>query len=447
MTKNEVIQLECTALGSNMEGVCHYEGKVIFVPGLLPGESSPVQIVKIQDRYSFGRIAGPVISPSRSRRECDCSSFPKCGGCTARHMCYEETLNNKKSMVEQCFHSISHMDIDLPPVLGMDSPFHYRNKSSFPVGGTKGHPVLGFYAPRSHRIIPVSSCVNAMEPTDDICREFLDWVTVHNLVPYDEETNTGLLRHLIIRVNHVHQVMVILVATAQRIPYIEELISRLTHFNVCSLIVNVNKKQTNVILGDSYHTVYGEDHISDQISGLDFDLSPASFFQVNREQAEKIYSLAISFSGTDKNSTVYDVYCGTGTISLLAARSCKKVIGIEYVEQAVINARKNAVRNHLTNTEFFAGKAEDLLPYIIEHRDAPDIMIVDPPRKGLDPSVIQTMCGTGVSDIIYVSCNPATLARDTVLIQSYGYSLTRIQSVDMFCWTSDVETVAKFSRC
>ena len=438
--------MQCTSLGSNMEGVCHQDGKAIFVPGMLPGESGPVQILKAQDRFSFGKLNGPLENPSPSRRESDCNAFPKCGGCTARHMTYESTLENKKRIVEQCFHSIAHTDLELPPVIGMDTPYHYRNKSSFPIGGTGDDPILGFYAPRSHRIIPVTSCMNAMEPANEICHVFLEWVKHYHVSIYNEETHSGLLRHLIIRINHRHDVMVTLVSTRQHLPHLDELVAKLLPFHLSTLIVNVNQKPTNVILGENFYPVYGDGHLHDQLSGLDFELSSASFFQVNREQAEKIYDLAIQFAELDRNAIVYDVYCGTGTISLLAAKSCKKVIGIEYVNQAVQNAKKNAARNHLENAEFYAGKAEDLLPVLVKQNDAPDVIIVDPPRKGLDSSVIDTMCSTNVPKIVYVSCNPATLARDVAIIQKHGYTVQKIQSVDMFCWTSDVETVCLLSK-
>ena len=446
MIKNDIFQMTCTSLGSNMEGICHQDGMVVFVPGMLPGETSPVRIVKTQANYAFGILDGAPTSPSDTRITPDCASYPKCGGCSARHMSYETTLIYKQKQVQNCFHSIGHIDLEVPPVLGMESPYHYRNKSAFPIGGTKDEPVLGFFAPRSHRIIPVTSCVNAMTPTDDICAAFLSWMKAHRISSYNEEMHTGLLRHLIIRVNRQHESMVTVVARKSNVPFLKDLAQRLQPLGVKTLVLNVNAAPTNVILGQEYLPVYGDGFLHDEILGLNFELSPASFFQVNVAQTEKLYSLAVQFADLTSEKTAYDVYCGTGTISLLLAQHCRQVIGIEVVPQAVENARKNAEANHIFNADFHTGTAESLLPQLIHQTARADVIVVDPPRKGLDPSVIQTICSVSPPKVVYVSCNPATLARDAAMFLEQGYHIDRIQPVDMFCWTSDVETVLLMSQ-
>lgn len=445
MNKNDIFEMTCTSLGSNMEGICHYDGLVVFVPGMLPGETSSVRVVKTQSNYAFGILDAMPDPPSEVRIQPDCSAYPKCGGCSARHMSYETSLLYKQNQVKNCFHSIGHIDIDIPPVLSMEDPYHYRNKSSFPLGGTKEDPVLGFYAPRSHRIIPVASCTNAMVPTDEICHAFLSWMKAHRLSSYNEETHTGLLRHLIIRVNRQHESMVTVVARKANVPFLKDLSQKLIPLGVRTLVLNVNPEATNVILGSEYLPVYGEGFLHDQILGLDFELSPASFFQVNVSQTEKLYSLALQFADLTPSQTAFDVYCGTGTISLLLARQCRQVIGIEVVPQAVENAKKNASANQITNAEFYTGTAESMLPKLVSATRA-DVIVVDPPRKGLDASVIQTIADVSPDRVVYVSCNPATLARDAALFLTHGFHIEKVQPVDMFCWTSDVETVCCLRR-
>ena len=443
--KNDIVELTCSRLGSNMEGICFYDGFTIFVPGLLPDETGTVHIVKVQNTIAYGILSSQLTS-SADRIEPECTSYPKCGGCTCRHMSYKTTLESKRQQVQYCFHSIGHIDIDIPPIIGMEEPFHYRNKSSFPVGGTSENPVLGFFAPRSHRIIPVSSCINAMLPTDEICRLFLSWMKQHHLEPYHEDSHTGLIRHLVLRINQKHEFMVTIVSKEKDVPYLNDLVEQLKPLGLISLVVNVNHQASNVILGNKYYTVFGPGTIHDQLLNLDFELSPASFFQVNVVQAEKIYQLALDFASLSPDSNVFDVYCGTGTISLSLASHCKHVIGIEIVPQAIDNARENAIRNHFQNTEFIVGKAEDCLPELIANHERADVILVDPPRKGLDPVVIQSICSTKPDRLVYVSCNPATLARDAMMIVEKGFYLKKIQCVDMFCWTSDVESVALFER-
>ena len=446
MKKNECFPMSADRLGADLEGVCIHEGMPVFVPGLLPGESADVRIVKTEKRYAFGRMESKPSPVSPDRRTPDCASYPRCGGCTGRHMSYESSLSAKRQQVEDCFRRIAGIETDVPPVLGMDSPFGYRNKTSLPAGGTAECPVLGFYAPRSHAVIAAASCPNAMPPANDLASAFLDWMKMFHVEPYHEETRQGLIRHLMIRVNRKGESMITVVANNSSLPHRQELIDALVPLGTVSLWLNENRAVTNVILSDKFHLLYGKESILCSLFDLQFELSPASFFQVNPVQTEKLYQTALDYAQLKPTDLLCDVYCGAGTITLTMARYCRKAIGIEIVVPAVDNAKWNAVLNGISNVSFHDGKAEELLPQMVSGGLRPDVIVVDPPRKGLDPAVIRAMAQADPDRIVYVSCNPATLARDAGLLRDEGYLVRRIQPVDMFCWTSGIETVVRFSR-
>lgn len=446
MRKNDLIDLSCDGLGADLEGVGHHEGMAVFVPGLLPGETAPVRIVKVQSRFAFGRMVGAPAVPASVRQVPDCPAYPRCGGCTGRHMTYEATLEAKRQQVADCFRRIGHISIDVPPVLGMDEPSAYRNKTALPVGGTADHPQLGFFAPRSHALIPIDSCPNAMPPADELCRAFLGWMRAYHIPPYMEETHSGLVRHLVIRVNRQGQAMVTVVVNGSSLPHEQELADALFPLGAVSVMLNENRERTNVILGRRFRTIRGMDTLTDTLCGLTFDLSPAAFFQVNPTQTERLYQTALDFAQLRPNHMLCDVYCGAGTITLMMARHCRSVLGIEVVPQAIENARQNAQRNGITNADFRTGAAEEVLPQLVAEGLRPDVIVVDPPRKGLDPAVIAAIAAAEPRRIVYVSCNVATQARDAALLQEVGYGLDKVQPVDMFCWTSGVETVALLSK-
>ena len=446
MQKNEIFRLSAGKLGADMEGVCRLNGVPVFVPGLLPGEETDVRIVKVEKRYAFGRMESPPAAPSPARKDPGCPVYPRCGGCTCRHMSYEAALEAKRQQVQDCFERIGGIRIDVPPVLGMDDPSAYRNKTSLPCGGTAAEPVLGFYAPRSHTVIPAAECPNAMPPAGEIARRFLDWMRRFRVEPYAEESHKGLVRHLVIRVNREGKSMVTVVANGNRLPHAEELTEALKPLGVVSLWLNENRDRTNVILSRYFHLIYGSKTLPDILCGLRFELSPASFFQVNPVQTEKLYAAALDFAALKKEETVADVYCGAGTITLAAASRCASAVGIEIVPDAVQNARRNAERNGITNAVFHAGAAEELLPRMVKEGMRCDAVLVDPPRKGLEPAVISAVAQAGPSRVVYVSCNPATLARDAALFREAGYETVKVQPVDMFCWTSGIETVCLLSR-
>ncbi len=446
LKKNESLLLRAENLGAEMEGVCRYSGVPVFVPGLLPGEEAPVQIVKVEKRYAFGRMLSPPAQPSPERRAPDCPAYPRCGGCAARHMTYEATLAAKRQQVLDCFARIGHLDADVPPVLGMEEPFRYRNKTALPISGTAAEPQLGFFAPRSHRLIPITDCPNAMKPSGDIARAVLAWMKEFRIAPYDETTGQGQIRHLVLRVSRTHEAMVTLVVNGKRLPHAQELYSLLSPLGVISLYLNENTRRTNVIFGDRFQLLHGEKTLSDTLCGLRFELSPASFFQVNPLQTETLYSTALRFAELSPGDSLCDVYCGAGTISLMMAGHCRQVTGIEIVPSAVENARENALRNQISNAAFHLGKAEDLLPRMVREGLQPDVIVVDPPRKGLDPEVIHAIAEAGPDRLVYISCNPATQARDAALLKEKGYLIRQIQPVDMFPYTSHVETVLLMSQ-
>ena len=446
MRKNEILTLTCDALGADMEGVCRADGMAVFVPGMLPGETAQVRIVKDQKRYAFGRMEGAPVDPSPDRRMPDCPAYPRCGGCSCRHMSHESTLAAKRQQVQDCFQRIGKLDVTVPPVLGMAEPSAYRNKTALPVGGPVDAPCVGFFAPRSHAIIPIDRCPNAMPPADDISRAVLDWMKAHKIASYNEETHTGLIRHIVTRVNREHQALVTLVVNGNTIPQAAELWNALQPLGVIGLVLNENRDKTNVILGRKFRTLYGESTLKDVLCGLTFDLSPAAFFQVNPVQTEVLYQTALDFADLRPDDRLCDVYCGAGTISLMMARHCQEVLGIEIVPQAIDNAKENAARNGIANATFRCGAAEEVLPALVDEGLRPDVIVIDPPRKGVESAVIDAIAKAGPRTVVYVSCNVATQARDAALLCAQGYRLDKVQPVDMFCWTSGVECVALLSK-
>ena len=434
-------------VGADLEGVCRHEGVPVFVPGLLPGEKTLVRIVKAEKNFSFGKMETfPPDPVSPDRRDPDCPAYPRCGGCSGRHMSYAATLNAKRQQVEDCFRHIAGIEIPVPAVLGMDSPAGYRNKTTLPAGGTAEQPVLGFYAPRSHAVIPAAFCPNAMAPTNELAAAFLDWMKAFRIEPYQEASRRGLIRHLMVRVNREGESMVTIVANGSSLPHTDALVHALIPLGTKSLWLNENRRVTNVILSDTFHHIYGSKTLMDTLFDLRFELSPASFFQVNHEQTEKLYRTVLAMADLKPSDLLCDVYCGAGTITLTLARHCREAVGIEIVPAAVENAKRNAVLNHLSGVSFRTGKAEDLLPIMVEDGLRPDVIVVDPPRKGLIPDVIHAIAQAEPDRLVYVSCNPATLARDAGLLREEGYILRKVQPVDMFCWTSGIETVCLLSK-
>ena len=443
--KNQQITLHCDRLGSELEGVCSHEGMAVFVPGILPGEDAETLIVKVQPRYAFGKLMN-VLAPSPERAEPRCPVYDKCGGCSGQHMTYEATLAAKRMQVVDCLTRIGGLNIseaDVPSVIGADDPWQCRNKTAVPVGGTADNPELGFYRRRSHAIVPIENCPVSMPGLGEVLSAVRDWMKQNCVQPYNELNGKGLVRHVVMRVSRAGALMVTLVATKDRLPNPDGLIALLKERvpGFCSLHLSVNSARNNVILGRTSRKLYGEDAIYETLLGLTFEMPPLSFFQVNPAQTERLYQKAIDFAQLKPSDTVVDAYAGAGTISLCMARSCAHVIGIEIVPQAIDGARRNAQRNGIGNAEFHVAAVEDLLPRLVKEGLRPDVVVLDPPRKGVEPQVVDAVLQARPRRVVYVSCHVPTQARDLKLLHEGGYRFEKCQPVDMFCYAGGVENV------
>ena len=449
LNKNQTIELTCTGVGAAFEGVCRHEGQVVFVPGALPGETVTAKIIKVSKQYAVGKLLD-IANKANQRITPPCQSYPRCGGCTAQHIAYEDTLLYKQKQVADCLDRIGGVtSAAVLPVLGMETPWRYRNKGAFPVGGAVGAPRIGCFAARSHDIVDAAGgCLLQVKESDALVSAVKRWMLLCGIEPYQEASHQGLLRHIMTRKAADGSVMLVLVINGKTLKQPDVLITyaREACPALRSVIVCKNTKRTNVILGDAMQTLWGEDCLHDEIAGFRMRVSPRSFFQVNREQAERLYETALSFAALTGTETVWDVYCGCGSITLPLSKKAKRVIGIEVVEDAVADARINAKENGVSNVTFIQGAAEQALPSLAKKQGAPDVIVVDPPRKGCEPEVIAAIAETAPARLIYVSCNPATLARDIALLAEKGYALQKVQPVDMFPWTSHVETVVLLSR-
>lgn len=443
--KNQLLRLRCDRLGSDLEGVCFHEGMAVFVPGMLPGEEADVLVLKTQPRYAFGKL-NKLLSPSLERVEPPCPVYDKCGGCSGQHMRYEATLEAKRAQVLDCLTRIGGLSLsdgDVSPVLAAEGPLHYRNKTALPVGGVSDAPVLGFYRRRSHQIVPITDCAVTMEGLPGVISAVSAWMKQAHVQPYDELSGRGLLRHVVVRATRDGSQMVVLAATRSSLPDVELLISLLKAraSGFCSLHLSVNATGSNVILGQTSVKLYGDDTIVETLLGLAFEIHPLSFFQVNPAQTERLYETAIRFANLKATDVVVDAYAGAGTISLCMARAAGRVIGIEIVPQAVEGALRNARRNGITNIEFHAAAVETLLPRLVADGLRPDVIVLDPPRKGVEPAVVQAVLDARPRRVVYISCHVPTQARDLKLLCEGGYRFERCQPVDMFCYAGGVENV------
>ena len=443
--KNDTRTLHCDRLGSELEGVCSHDGMAIFVPGALPGEDVETLIVKTQPRYAFGKLLN-VNTSSPDRAQPLCPVYDKCGGCSGQHMRYEATLDAKRAQVFDNLTRIGCLPIteeDVPPVIGADDPWHCRNKTALPVGGTSDAPELGFYRRRSHAIVPITDCPVAMGSLSGVIAAVSKWMKYNRVQPYNELSGKGLLRHVVVRTTRAGQVMVILVATRDKLPNAEDLIQKLQKQveGFCALHLSVNSARNNVILGNNSRKLYGEDAVYEQLLGLTFEIPPLSFFQVNPVQTERLYQTAIDFAQLSSTDTVVDAYAGAGTISLCMAQKTGHVIGIEIVPQAIEGAKRNAERNGVTNAVFHVAPVEDLLPKLVKEGLRPDVIVLDPPRKGVEPAVIEAVLAAKPRRVVYVSCHVPTQARDAKMLMEGGYRFERCQPVDMFCYAGGVENV------
>jgi 23S rRNA (uracil1939-C5)-methyltransferase len=439
INKNEIYEINITGMGSDGEGVGKIDGFAVFVSGALTGETVRVLIVKVLKNYAYGKLM-EIITPSPNRTESECPHFPKCGGCTLHHCDYEFEKAYKTQKVADCILRIGKIDTPVLECIGCDDIYAYRNKAIFPVTSDG----VGFFAPRSHRVIPVEKCLIQSRITDEAVACVKDFMRDYNIPPYDEKSHKGVIRNIFIRCGFsTGELMVAVVTRTNDLPHKDELVKALRdRVNPTSVIQNINTEKTNVAIGEKSITLYGTDFIRDKIGETVFEISLNSFFQINPLQTKVLYDKVVEFADFKGGERVFDLYCGAGTISLYIAPFVKEVIGVECVAQAIENAKRNAEINGINNAKFYTGNAEEVTPNL---GDA-DVVVVDPPRKGCDETLLKTVAEINPQKIIYVSCNPATLARDLQILTDYGFTAEKIQPVDMFPRTAHVECVVLMSR-
>lgn len=451
LKKNEEYVTDIIDNGFQGEGIAKLGGMTVFIDQAIKGEKVKIKILKVQTNFAYGKII-EILKRSETRvNEEDCITYKRCGGCNLRHIKYEETLNIKKAIVENCLYKALKREIKVNDVIGMKSPLYYRNKLQYPVGvGKEQKIVMGIYSSRTHDIICAEECFIQNKECQYIASDIFKFIKENDIEAYNEKTLTGTVRHIIVRIGvKIDEVLVTLVLNDNNLKKEKELVEFLTkkHKNIKSIVKNFNTKNTNVILGEKTEVIYGDGYIYDILGDYKFKISPLSFYQVNPTQTEILYNTAIKLAEADgpacpqSSNIALDLYCGIGTIGIFASKYFKKVYGIEIVEQAIEDAKYNAKINAINNIEFFAGDVEKVLPKIIEKDNIkPNIVFVDPPRKGLDKRTIEILKELKPSKIIYISCNPATLARDIALLDE-SYNIGEVQPVDMFPYTSHVECV------
>ncbi len=448
LKKNDEIQLtvkSCTVQGS---GVCDYNGMTVFVRGAVTGDHVIAHIIKVKKTYAVG-IIKKITQRSPIRIKPECAVSERCGGCCFAHIKYDAELEIKYQQVADNFKRIGGLDVDLKPIIGSPSASRYRNKAQYPVGSDGEFAQIGFYAPMTHRIIDCADCALQPEDFKRVVDVFRDWIREKKISVYDEATGKGFVRHIYIRKGFVTgEIMVCLVANGREVPFADELIEMLKSEidGLTSVILNVNAKNTNVVLGTECITLYGSDYITDELCGLKFNISPLSFYQVNHDAAEILYNKAKEYAGLTGNETLIDLYCGTGTIGLTMARNAKQLIGVEIIEQAVENAKKNAELNGIDNARFICGDASKAAEILLNEGINPDVVILDPPRKGCDAELLETVSKMNPDRIVYVSCDSATLARDCARFAEIGYAVKEATPVDMFARTGNVECVCLLSK-
>ncbi|MFT8313743.1 MAG: 23S rRNA (uracil(1939)-C(5))-methyltransferase RlmD [Clostridium sp.] len=477
IVKNENYIIDIEALGYEGAGIGRVDNFTVFVKGALEGEKVEAKIIKVNKNFAFGKLIN-IIKPSEYREEPVCKIYNRCGGCQLQHLNYKEQLNFKKKRVEDCIERIGNLKINKTSVsasdkdhlkedknflnkydhengiivhntIGMDNPYRYRNKVQLPVGRIKDQFLVGFYSPRSHDIIDMKECYIQHEVGDKVVALIKQWLKKHNIPVYDEKTGVGLVRHIMVRkAFKTGETMIVLVTCKDELPHREEFIELMRENikDLKSIVQNINPKNTNVILGEKCKTLWGKDTIVDTIGEFKFNISPLSFFQVNPVQTEVLYNKALEYADLQGNEIVFDAYCGTGTISLFLSQKAKKVYGVEIIFEAIENAKINASQNNIDNVEFMVGEAEKVIPEIINSGVKADVVVVDPPRKGCEKSLLEAIAKMEPEKIVYVSCDPGTLARDLSILDNLGYRTLEVQPVDMFPETAHVECVVLISR-
>ncbi|MFV0496949.1 MAG: 23S rRNA (uracil(1939)-C(5))-methyltransferase RlmD [Candidatus Fimivivens sp.] len=448
LKKNAIISLKITDITHEGNGVGRTDGLAVFVPFTAIGDRLKVRIVKVLSHYAFG-IIEEMVAPTACRQEDDCPIYRRCGSCSLRHISYEEELSIKNSWVAQNLRRIGKLTIPLPPAIPSPQVDRYRNKAIYPIRLQNGVPIVGFFAKRSHNVVPADDCLLHPGFFSEIAAAFCRWLAEYNISIYDESTHSGLVRALYIRhAQATGEVMVTIIANGDAIPQTQTLIQALRSAcaDIISIILNINNDKTNVLLGQKCQTLWGEPTITDRLCGLSFSLSPLSFYQVNRRGAEQLYGIAKTFAALSGGEVLLDLYCGAGTIGLSMAHQAGQLIGVEIIPDAVKNAQQSATQNGITNARFICADAAAAAAQLESEGIAPDVIILDPPRKGCTPELIKTTARMAPDRIVMVSCNSATAARDIALFGELGYAAEKIQAVDMFPRTAHVETVVLLSR-
>ncbi len=446
--RGDPLQVSIETATIDGSGVARVDGQVVFVPGALPGEGCSVRIAHVGRSAVFAQLLS-VLTPSAHRVEPDCPYFPRCGGCALRHMDYEQELALKQTHVQSCLTRIGGQTISALPITGAAQTDGYRNKVQFPVQEQDGRPVAGFFSGKTHRVIPVRHCRIQPDCADAIRGAVLAWMEQYHIRAYDEQTHTGYIRHIYIRFGaESGQILVCIVANCAQLPKKKQLVAALlaAEPGITTIVFSPNTKKGNTVLGTEFHPLYGDGTITDTLCGLQFRLSAPAFYQVNHAQAERLYEKAVQLAGLTGNETVLDLYCGTGTITLCLARHAKKAIGVEIVPQAIEDAKFNAAQNGMENAEFFCMDAGQAAKMLADRRTRPDVIVVDPPRKGVSADVIEAIGTMAPQRVVYVSCDPATLARDLKLLTAVGYTLQTAEAFDLFPRCAHVETVVLLSK-
>ncbi len=461
MNKNDIVTVEITDIGVSGEGIGHVDGYTLFIKDAVIGDVVEAKVMKAKKNYGYARLM-KVITPSEYRVEPKCAFARRCGGCQIQEMSYDRQLVFKDQKIRGNLERIGgftkdQIDTVMQPVVGMEHPFGYRNKAQFPFGTDKeGNPITGFYAGRTHDIIANTDCALGVEQNKEILEIILQYMRENKIKSYDEKTGKGLIRHALIRYGFkTKEIMVCLVVNGKKLPKAERLIEKLIQIEgMTSITISPNTRRDNVIMGDSYEILWGQGYITDYIGNVKYQISPLSFYQVNPVQTEKLYGLALEYADLKGDETVWDLYCGIGTISLFLAQKAKQVYGVEIVPQAIDDAKENAKINAIDNAEFFVGKAEEVLPeyyaeYEREHNGETaraDVIVVDPPRKGCDETLLETIVKMQPEKVVYVSCDSATLARDLKYLCANGYEIRMCRGVDQFPQSVHVETVVLLSH-
>ena len=447
LKKGQRFSVRIDGLSHGAEGVGRINEKVVFVPEAIPGDTAQVQLVHVKDRFAHA-VLEDIIDPSPDRIIPSCPHAQECGGCQLQHMSYDAQLQWKRQQVQDAVERIGHLKVPVLPTKGMDTPFGYRNKAQFPLGRDGGQVVMGFFRRGTHNIVDLTQCEVQHPLITRLALQVKETVERLGIEPYDEIAHTGVLRHAVIRVSFSeNKLMLVLVTKTKEIPHLDSLIQELVETvpELVSVAQNINPKVTNVIFGPETHLLWGETHLMERIGRMVYAISPRSFFQVNSTQTKVLYDLVKEYADLQGHETVLDLYCGTGTIGLYLAQEAKQIIGVETIQDAVHDAKRNAALNGIDNGRFIHGKAEEVVPKLVQDLGKIDCVILDPPRKGCEQVVLDTLAEAKVRQVVYVSCNPATLARDLAHLAAREYKVGSVQPVDLFPWTRHVECVVMMS--